>query len=413
MENSSVVSRIVHESYQRSAPLVPSGQWWEHLDPNFARTPQKFDLARSDRVQIGAAAAFDHAVRTVFGTMVGATAVPCGFNPIELRRTMRSSDSYAEMAESGDPTRFFREPPRGVRVHTKRGRWYPRFEPEDGVREVIRFDSPFEPVHPDQRKPYLRHERNRVAYARMIRHRQGPRPTIVAVHGFTAEGYLINEWFFALPWFYRMGCDIVLFTLPFHGPRQTRFSPFSGHGFFAGGSARFNEAVAQSVLDFRILLDWLQHERGVEQVGVMGLSLGGFVSAMIASVEDRISFAIPNVPIISVADLVLEWQPLGALMRAMLATSRLSPVDARRLVAVSCPLTYRPVLPPNRLMIVGGAGDRLAPPKHSRLLWDHWQRCRMYWFPGSHSIHLDRGEYLTEMARFMIGLGFIPRRSGA
>ena len=139
-----------------------------------------------------------------------------------------------------------------------------------------------------------------------------------------------------------------------------------------------------------------------------GLSLGGFISSMLASVEDKLAFALPNVPIITVADLVLEWEPMGALLRAALAASDLTAADARRLVAVSCPLTYKPVLPPERLMIVGGAGDRLAPPKHSRLLWDHWQRCRMYWFPGSHSIHLDRGKYLTEMARFMMGLGFLP-----
>jgi pimeloyl-ACP methyl ester carboxylesterase len=245
----------------------------------------------------------------------------------------------------------------------------------------------------------------------MVRHRDGPRPTIVAIHGFTAEGYLINEWFFALPWFYRMGCDIALFTLPFHGPRQTRFSPFSGHGFFAGGSSRFNEAVAQAVFDFRILLRWLRREQGVVQVGVTGLSLGGFISAMLASVEKELAFALPNVPIISVADLVLEWQPIGALMRTALAATGLTPADARRLVAVSCPLTYSPVLPRERLMIVGGAGDRLAPPKHSRLLWDHWKRPRIYWFPGSHSIHLDRGNYLAEMARFMIGLGFLPQGS--
>ena len=255
MKDSAVVSRIVHESCERAAPLMPSGHWWEHLDNDFARRPERFDLARADRMQIGVAAALDHAVRAVFGTMVGATAIPFGFNPIELRRAMQDVDLYGDMAESGDPSRFFQEPPSGVRVRVKPGRWFPRFEPEDGVCEVLRFDSPFQPVHVNQHKAYLRHDRNRVGYARMIRHRDGPRPTIVAIHGFTAEGYLINEWFFALPWFYRMGCDIALFTLPFHGPRQTRFSPFSGHGFFAGGPSRFNEAVAQSVFDFRILLN--------------------------------------------------------------------------------------------------------------------------------------------------------------
>lgn len=386
---------------------MPTARWWEHLDRDFAKRPEKFDLARKDRLQIGAAAGFDHLVRAVFGTMVGATAIPSGFNPIELRKAQQSVALYERLAESGDPSQFFHPPPGGVRVRAKRGSWYPRFEPPDGICEVVQFESPFVPVHPEQRTPYLRHRGNRTAYARTIRHRDGPRPTIAAIHGFTAEGYLINEWFFALPWFYRMGCDIALFTLPFHGPRQTRFSPFSGHGFFAGGSARFNEAVAQSVFDFRILLNWLQGEQGVEQVGVTGLSLGGFISAMLAGVEDKLAFALPNVPIISVADLMLEWQPIASLLRAALTVCRLGPADARRLVAVSCPLSYPSVLPKERLMIVAGAGDRLAPPKHSRLLWDHWDRPRIYWYPGSHSIHLDRGKYLTEMARFMVELGFL------
>ncbi len=417
MEDSSVVSRIVHESCVRATPMMPPGHWWEHLDRDFARQREAFDLAFSDRLQIGAAAAFDRVVRSIFATFVSSTAIPVGYNLLALRRAMRESGFYAEIAQSGDRTRFFKDPPSGVPVRVKKGRWFPRFEPKDGVCEVVRFDSPFEPVHPAQHESYLRHRDNRVAAARMIRHLDGPRPTLVAIHGFTAEGYLLNEWFFALPWFYRMGCDIVLFTLPFHGPRQTRFSPFSGHGFFAGGPSRTNEAIAQSVFDFRILLDWLQRERGVEQVGVTGLSLGGFIASMLASVENRLAFSLPNVPIISLADLVLEWQPVGTLMRAALATVRMDLADARRLTAVSCPLTYPPVLPQERLMIVAGAGDRLAPPKHSRLLWDHWERCRIHWFPGSHSLHLDRGAYLVEMARFMVERGFLPdsgmQRSGS
>jgi len=59
-------------------------------------------------------------------------------------------------------------------------------------------------------------------------------------------------------------------------------------------------------------------------------------------------------------------------------------------------------------MQVGGAGDRLAPPKHTRPLWDHWDRCRVHWFPGSLLIHLDRGAYLWQLARFLRGIGFLP-----
>ena len=410
VDDSSVVSRIAHESCARAPSLLARGHWWEELDRNFARRPEGFELGLPDRLRVGATASVDTVLRTAAASMISSMALPLGYNPIELRKAIRDTELYADIAKSADPTRLFETPPTGVRVRAKKGRWLPRFEPEDGTCEALSFDSPFQPVNPNQHKRYLRHRANRVAHARLLRHRgDEPRPTIVAIHGFTADWYLINEWFFALPWFYRMGCNVALFTLPFHGPRQTQFSPFSGHGYFAGGSSRLNEAVAQSVFDFRILFDWLQRERGAEQIGVTGLSLGGFTAAMLASVEDRLSFAIPNVPVVSLADLVLEWQPIGLLLRGAVATMGMDFTDVRRMVAVSCPLTYAPVLPPERLMIVAGVGDRLAPPKHSRLLWDHWERCRIHWFPGSHIIHMDRGAYLTEMARFMVGRGFLPQ----
>jgi hypothetical protein len=371
VDESSVVSRIAHESCARAPSLLAKGHWWEELDRDFAHRPEGFELALADRLRVSAAAGFDTVLRTAGASMISSMALPLGYNPIELRKAMRDTELYADIAESGDPSRFFVTPPSGVRVRAKKGRWLPRFEPEDGTCEELSFDSPFQPVNPSRHKSYLRHSANRVARAR-----------------FTADWYLINEWFFALPWFYRMGCNIVLLTLPFHGPRQTRFSPFSGHGYFAGGTSRLNEAVAQSVFDFRILFDWLQRERGAEQIGVTGLSLGGFTTAMLASVEDRLSFAIPNVPVVSLADLVLEWQPIGVLLRGAVSTMGMDFADVRRMVAVSCPLTYAPVLPPERLMIVAGVGDRLAPPKHSRM---------------------DRGAYLTEMARFMVGRGFLPQ----
>ena len=57
-------------------------------------------------------------------------------------------------------------------------------------------------------------------------------------------------------------------------------------------------------------------------------------------------------------------------------------------------------------LVIAGAGDRLAPPKHARLLWDHWDRPRIHWFPGNHLLHLDQGKYLKEMAAFMREIGF-------
>ena len=405
MSHASVVSRITHEAGPREPAVSDGHAWWQELPTGFASSSERFELGAADRIKVHATAASDVVLRTLGASLVASLALPVGYHPLALRRALVDEELYGRIAESGDPDRFFERPPRRVLVSRRRAR-LPLFRPGSGACEDVRFESPFIPVNPRERRRYRAHRGNRYAFARHWRHDGPARPTVIAVHGFSADLYHLNEWFFAIPWLYREGYDVMLVTLPFHGKRQTRLSPFSGHGFFAGGASRINEALAQAVFDLRIFMDHLLEDLGVPRVGITGVSLGGFTSALLAAVEPRLSFAIPNVPVTSIADLVLEWEPIATLLRAALKLSHRDVRDARHLLAVSCPLSYRPRLPKERLMIIGGVGDRLAPPTHARLLWDHWNRCRIHWFPGSHLIHLDRGSYFRQMRLFLDAIEF-------
>ncbi len=408
MTRAAVVSRIAHDAAERPRLLAGEGPWWSRLDPAFARADERFDLGAWDRARVGATAASDVVLRTLGASLVGALALPIGYHPLALRRALREREAYARFAEAGDAHAFFARPPRrGVAIETRAVRTPFVFRPRGGVVEDLVFESPFAPVLESARREYLRHAANRRAHARWFRHEREPRPTVIAIHGFSADLYHVNEWFFSIPWLFESGYDVLLVTLPFHGPRQTRFSPFSGHGFFAGGVGRINEAFAQAIFDLRIYVDHL-FAVGVPRVGVTGVSLGGMTSALLATVEDRLSFAIPNVPVASIPDLVLEWEPIGTALRAAMAVTRTSMADARLLVAASCPLTYAPVLPRDRLFVIGGVGDRLAPPKHARVLREHWGECRMHWFPGSHLVHLDRGKYFRQIRLFLESIAFAP-----
>lgn len=406
MKGVSVVSRIAHGSaLLRARPA--SVRWWDTLPADFASQPEPFLLEMRDWSMVAATAATDVLLRSLGAALVGGMAFPLGYHPFEMRRALKDIETYGPIAEAADPDRFFARPKAQVEVRRAPAD-RPRFSPEDGIAEDLHFESPFVPFNPRIRRRYLSHRNNAIAHARLWRHHRGPRPTVIAVHGFSADLYRLNEWFFALPRLYELGCDVLLFTLPFHGKRQTRISPFSGHGFFAGGPATIVEAFAQAVFDLRVFLDWLL-AHGSPGVGITGVSLGGYTASLLASVDERLAFAIPNVPVISLPDLVLEWEPIGSAVRASLALFNRTIIDARHLLAASSPLTYVPRLPKERLMIIGGVGDRLAPPKHSRLLWEHWGRCRIHWFPGSHLIHLDRGEYLDEIALFLDDVGFLQR----
>lgn len=407
MSTRAILSPIMHDGYAELPLLTHAEPWWDELALDFYRRDVHFTLTRQDRARVQPTAILDTFIVRGAATLLTTLAYPVGFNPVVLREQLGYRALYEGYIDPDNPNRFFTPPPDDVYIRRDTPR-SPAFRPPGGTCEDLSFLSPFRTVHPAMRDSYHRHWANRVAHARYWRHDQGPRPTVIAIHGFGADPYWLNEWLFSIRWFYEhLGCDVLLFTLPFHGPRQTRFSPFSGHGFFAGGLAHINEAFAQAVYDFRVFLNYLLRDMGTPEVGVTGISLGGYTAALLASVEPRLQFAIPNVPVVTLADLALEWTPMDWLIRPMLTTLGLSVRDLRRYMAVHCALTYQPVIPTDRLMIIGGVGDRLAPPKQTRLLWDHWERCRLYWFPGSHVLHLDREAFFRQIAVFLREIAFL------
>ncbi|MGB8331605.1 MAG: hypothetical protein WCE62_15870, partial [Polyangiales bacterium] len=96
VDKPSVVSRIVHESCARAPSLLTGGLWWEELDYDFSRRRERFELALSDRLKVGAAATFDTALRTAGASMISTMALPLGYNPIKLRRAIRDTELYAD-----------------------------------------------------------------------------------------------------------------------------------------------------------------------------------------------------------------------------------------------------------------------------------------------------------------------------
>jgi hypothetical protein len=52
-------------------------------------------------------------------------------------------------------------------------------------------------------------------------------------------------------------------------------------------------------------------------------------------------------------------------------------------------------------MIITGLGDRMAPPEQAVMLWNHWDRPALQWFPGSHVLHVSQLDYLRRMTSFL------------
>ena len=139
--------------------------------------------------------------------------------------------------------------------------------------------------------------------------------------------------------------------------------------------------MAQAVHDFRSIVDYLRHT-GVDRIALTGISLGGYTSALVASVDDRLEAVIPNCPVVTPSTMFDEWFPANKLIRLGLRLSNISRDELTAGLSYHCPLNYRPLLPKDRRMIITGLGDRMAPPDQAVMLWEHWNHCALHWFPG-------------------------------
>lgn len=355
--------------------------------------PSAGDLSPAARALYLASVGSDYLLRTGLASVVAGASVAAGPRWLGERRRL---EFYAELADARDPEAVFRAPERAeVRSAPGRGPGA-----AGGFVEVLRFDSGYEALNPAVRGSYARHANNATARAQHWRHEDGPRQTLCVVHGFGASPAWFNTRFFSLKEFFEDGWDVVLFTLPFHGSRRGPHVPVNGMELFAHGLSHFCEAIVHAVHDFRALLDHLEGQ-GVPRVGVTGLSLGGYTSALLAAVDGRLDFAIPNAAVTWLPPLLESWFPVNLTAAPLRAVSGVSDDLLTRALAVCSPLTYDPLLERERLMIVAGLGDRLAPPEQSLLLWEHWGRPELEWFPGSHVVHFGRGRYLDAMRRLM------------
>jgi pimeloyl-ACP methyl ester carboxylesterase len=361
---------------------------------------------------VDSSAAADITLRTAIASLLSVTMVPTMLGPALRRSESRAERDnmrfYAELASAKDPELSFPAPTEEPRISSRpanpvaewmaAGTSAPRVR--GGTVHNIRFNSSFEAVNPALREQCRGYVRNNVVHAQHWRHEDGPHPTLCVIHGFMGSPYLFNGLFFSLPWFYRSGYDVLLYTLPFHGARAEKGSPFSGYGYFAHGFAGFAEAMAQAVHDFRSLIDYLEFT-GVDRIALSGMSLGGYPSALSACVDDRIQAVIPNVPVVTPDRTVNEWFPANYVVRLRDLIAGADDELVRAATKYPSPLNYPPLVPRNRRLIITGLGDRLAPPEQAELLWEHWDRCAFHWFPGNHILHISQPDYLRRMTRFM------------
>lgn len=200
------------------------------------------------------------------------------------------------------------------------------------------------------------------------------RSAVVLVHGYLGGHYATERWLWPMQRLLRAGHDVALVTLPEHGVR----APSAGPPRYPSRDPEATlRATRQAISELRGLLRFFRSRGAV--VGACGASLGGYLVALLATVEAELSFAVPVVPLSDLTAFASGRVPDSPCRVEMLAKA---PELVHAYDPVS-PLVRRPSLPGDRMVVLGARGDRIAPLAHAKELALHFD-CPLEIFSGGH-----------------------------
>jgi pimeloyl-ACP methyl ester carboxylesterase len=249
-----------------------------------------------------------------------------------------------------------------------------------GVRyQHLRCDSEFDPP-----AELTGHERAgadglRQTHAYVLEHRGEARPWLVQLHGWMMGGPLDLVLMRSLDLHRRLGFNVIHPVAPLHGPR--RVGSHSGDGMFSIDYVANVHAMSNALWDAR---RWIAHVRalGAPSVAVHGISLGGFLTALLAGLEPDLDAVVSGAPPASL-DLLLARGWRGAARRRLREHGLIGP-RSEAVHRVVSPLAFTPLVAPERRFIYAAVGDRATTAQQAYRLWLHWDRPEVRWHHGSH-----------------------------
>lgn len=182
-------------------------------------------------------------------------------------------------------------------------------------------------------------------------------------------------------WLAQNGVAALVVVLPYYNERRP---PNSRMKLVSTDIPRTLEGIRQGVLDCRCAAMWLasRPEVDADSLGMVGTSLGSFLTALTAANEPRIK----NVCLILGG---------GGLVDAYYDHPKAKPVTewidllggknfVKKLIAPVDPITYAAQLKDKNLLMIAAKNDEIVPPKAARALWEVTGKQRIVWLDAGH-----------------------------
>lgn len=210
---------------------------------------------------------------------------------------------------------------------------------------------------------------NNVVHVRKIRPgSMHGKPALIIVPGWIIGQLDPLLWYFGRP-FLRDAIESFVIEPPY---QMCRTPPgcWTGEYTISGDMVRTFESIRQAVSDVRRLIGILREE-GASRIGVMGMSMGGWITSLLSVAESDLALAAIVVPPVNLAE-IFEISPLVRTIREDILNDGLPVEEVARISSLLSPLSYPLRVPRDRVRLFQSRYDQALAPKGVEDLWRHW-----------------------------------------
>jgi hypothetical protein len=204
-------------------------------------------------------------------------------------------------------------------------------------------------------------------------------PTVLLLHALMSasdRGY--RQW---AARFNAAGWNACFVHLPYHYSRTPRHHR-NGELAITADLVRTAEALRQGVSELRQLMAWLRTQ-GTTEFGLWACSFGGWLGALLASVESDFRFVTLLEPIVNVTHAI--WHaPTGLALRRELRANGIAPDLIERHFPLISPLQGQPLCDGHCVLFAGGDYDAIARVEDIARLHAQWAGSSFLTEPQGH-----------------------------
>jgi dienelactone hydrolase len=222
---------------------------------------------------------------------------------------------------------------------------------------------------------------NNTVYGRYFKTtRSDNAPTVIVLHGWLAFNYVWYAGFCRK--MAKLGIDSLITQLPYHIKRTPAASLYSGEYAISGDLTRSIEMIRQAVADVRSLLNWLKaNSQG--PVGIVGISLGGWIGAMTVVLESRLDFAVLMIPAVRPDD-VMWHSKLCSPLKQDVEAGGVTYEELKELLKIITPKYFQSRLAPEKILLVEAEADQAVLSDTVEELREIWGRPAIRRYPHGH-----------------------------